>query len=438
MPLVRLVAGVFVCALSLRMVFGLIVANTYDYDEFVLLLLARDFAHGAVPYKDFMFFHPPGALVFFRALEPLSSLWWPLARLAEAIVDSITAVLVLLIGIRLFDRRTALLAGLLYAVSPLAMIVGVRVGQDPLLTMLGTAAVACLVRGDRNWYFTVGAGALLALAVWVKFPALYFVPVCILLSPRRAPLVLLSTVVTFCFLLAPFYGNLHAVYAQTVTFQSTRWTMSVDQRIETTLLFWLALNVLSIPALFRPAPAWLRVGFLLAGAFVLAPQTYYHYFVPALPFAALLASRSIVGLRPPAIRLVAAIALGVALVAGIVVRTGGVSPLFITAAHLSDVAPTVHLLDARTTPSGAILGDRFEYAYLAHRPALAHYFWNIGVLVNARYLERRVGAAQAVVMSSGASSGYPPGFVRYLDARYRYVKLPTTTVWLVGRQPTTR
>ena len=78
--LFRIGLGVFLAALSLRLLFGRLVGDTYDYDEFVLLLLARDFAHGAVPYRDFMFFHPPGVLVILSVLHPLVSLWWPIAR----------------------------------------------------------------------------------------------------------------------------------------------------------------------------------------------------------------------------------------------------------------------------------------------------------------------------------------------------------------------
>src|SRR5881409_445718 len=62
---------IFALALGFRLLFAGIVSDTYDYDEFVVLLLARDFAHGAVPYRDFIFFHPPGILVLLRLIQPL-------------------------------------------------------------------------------------------------------------------------------------------------------------------------------------------------------------------------------------------------------------------------------------------------------------------------------------------------------------------------------
>jgi hypothetical protein len=62
---------------------------------------------------------------------------------------------------------------------------------------------------------------------------------------------------------------------------------------------------------------------------------------------------------------------------------------------------------------------------------LAHYFWNVGVLVNARYLEHRVSGARAVVLSYGASSGFPAGFTAYLDHHFPSVNTLANTIWWV-------
>jgi len=121
---------VIACALTARAAFGLLVANTYDYDEFVTLLLARDYAHGQTPYRDFMLFQPPGVLVVFRLLQPLTSFWWPVGRIFTMCVDTATAGLVWKIGKVIFERRIALLAGLLYAISPLALIASAFHGKE--------------------------------------------------------------------------------------------------------------------------------------------------------------------------------------------------------------------------------------------------------------------------------------------------------------------
>ena len=110
-------AAVLLTALTTRVLFALAVGGTYDYDEFVLCS-GRDFAHGATPYSDFYFFHPPGMLVYLRAIEPLTSLWWPAARVAMLLLDSVTALLVYRVASRAFDRRAGMAAGLRLRCSP--------------------------------------------------------------------------------------------------------------------------------------------------------------------------------------------------------------------------------------------------------------------------------------------------------------------------------
>ncbi len=428
-------------ALALRLLFMALTANTYDYDEFVLLLLARAFAHGSVPYRDFMFFHPPGALLLLRAIEPVTALWWPLARIFESCVDAATAVLVWRIGILLWDRRTGLAAGILYAISPVALISGVRVSQDPILAFLGVLGLYSLIsRTSRR--AAMAAGVCLACAVFVKYPAAYFLPVLVLASPRRAGYTVGSAIVTFALLLLPFHAQLPNLYQQTVTFQLTRWSMALDQRLETTVLFWLIASPLAIVAIcLRRSPMWLTAAFLLGGVFAFSSQVYYHYFVVVVPSAALLGA-------PPARRLAIVVRrsigtanttllLATAVVAGVtawgeLIAHGGPSPLFVTAAQISDVAPTVRVLKTELDPTAPVLADRFEYAYLAGLPAETRYFWNVGPLVNATYLERLLPNTGAVVLSSGASSGFPAGFTAYLDQRYSRIDLASSTVWLLG------
>jgi GPI transamidase subunit PIG-U len=455
---------VLVFALGLRVVFGLVTANTYDYDEFVILLLGREFAHGAVPYRDFIFFHPPGVLVLFRLLEPVTSWWWPLGRLLMMLVDSITAVLVWYVArlmymkpetntasgtdaaqlvsehvspLRSFNssseavRKVALAAGLLYAANPLALISSVRVSQDALITMFGVAGIAFLLARPSH-KAALAAGICLALAIWIKYPAVIFLPVYLVLAPRRIATILLATAGGLALLFLPFLPQLHQIYEQTVTFQQSRWRMALDQRLETSALYWLLVNVLAIFSLarYRP-PLWLSVGFGLGLLFVLGAQVYYHYFVPIIPFGALLAGRLVGTLGRAQVRFLALTLVAILLGFGVAIARGGSSPLYVTAAHLSDVQPTVNLLQRDTPGKDRILADQFEYAYLAKRPAFDHYFWNVGVLVDAQYLEQRLPKRGAVVLSYGASSGFPAGFTAFMNSRYRGLKTGESTVWLI-------
>lgn len=419
-----------------RLLFTILIGGTYDYDEFVILLLGRDLSHGAVAYRDFMFFHPPGILVLVRLLQPMIGSWWPAARLLSVLADTGTAVLVWVIARRLFDTRTALAAGLLYALSPLALTSAARIGQDPLITLLGVAGLALLITSASRRAAVV-AGVLLGLAVWVKYPAAYFLPVYILAAPRRSLLFAPAAAMTFGLLLVPFHDQLSLIYSQTVTFQRSRWTMDAGTRVETVLLYWLALNAPALVGLWRTrSPLWLLVGFLMGVLFILPSQVYYHYFVPIVPFAALLGAGPVARRVAWNRRKIAVAAAAVLSIWTLIIDLGGPSPLFVTAARLSSIQPTISLLRTHTDKDQPVLGDRFEYAYLAGRPALRHYFWNVGVLVDAQYLERRTSRSGAVVLSHGASSGYPSGFLHWLDRRYVRIETPATTIWLTRDKAT--
>ncbi|MGH2443638.1 MAG: ArnT family glycosyltransferase [Chloroflexota bacterium] len=423
--------GVIGLALGVRLLFLGLAGNTYDYDEFVLLLLGRDVAHGAVPYRDFMFFHPPGMLILLSALEPITHIWWPVARIIMAGVDTLSAVLVWRIGSTVFGRREGLAAAVLYALSPLALISSTRVGQDPVITLLGLAGLYVLIT-TQSQRAAILAGVCLALAIWVKYPAAYFLPIYLLVAPRRTAAIVVAALLTIAALLVPLHANLPALYHQTLAFQWSRWSMAPSQRLATLGLFWLAVSPFAAASLlWRRQPPWLVAGFLLGGLFVFSSQVYYHYFVVVVPFAALLGAPFVVRFLPAARPLVAAIALCLTAGLALLIDRGGSSPLFVTAAHLSDIAPTVHAIDARTSSTDPVLADRDEYAYLAGRPALAHYFWNEGVLVDGSFLENRLQPPEAVVLSYGASSGFPPGFVQYLDRRSAPQSVGVNTVWFL-------
>ncbi|GAC1331180.1 MAG: hypothetical protein NVSMB22_23240 [Chloroflexota bacterium] len=423
--LVLVVAGVA------RLAFAAMTRDTYDYDEFVILLLARDFAHGAVPYDTFKFFHPPGVLVLFRLLEPITSAWWPTSRAATMAIDCGTAVLVWRLGRRLYDERLALFAGLIYALSPLALVSSVRVGQDPVITFLGILGLTLLIE-NQSGRAALAAGACLALAAWSKLPALLFLPAYLCAAPRRFPAVLVGFVGTLTVALAPFAPQHTALYNQVIEFQRTRWSMTWQTRLETVGLFWALANCFALPALLRrPRALWLTAGFVVPALFVFNTQVYYHYFVPAGPFAALLSAPLVAWMCRRSCKPLLVAGASIAIAFGAVMDRGGPHPLLVTAAHLSDIEPTIRYIDRSSRPTEKVLSDRFEYAYLARRPSLDHYFWNIGVLVNAAYLEKRVTGARLVVLSHGASSGFPTGFIDYLNRTYPHVQTPANTVWRV-------
>ncbi len=425
---------VLLWALGLRLLVAALTADTYDPDEFVVLLLSRDFAHGTIPYRDFMFFHPPGVLVLFRALQPLMAWWWPSGRLITLFIDSATAVMVWKIGTLLYGRREALTAGLIYGASPLALICAVRVGQDPLITALGMGGLVLLLSRPSIWG-AILAGACLGLALWIKYPAILFLPVYLLAAPRRWMVILLSTTAVGALTLAPFIPELSSLYHDTIGWQLLqRAPADLLHRAGGLFAFWLLLNPLTVYAIVRRRhPLWLVSGFAVGGLFFFASQVYYHYFMPMVPFAALLAAPIAVKYIHRFPRLVAAAAITLSMVWALDINSGSdPTRLFISASRFSTINKTVHLIDSITPPGQGVLTDQLEYAYLARRHALSDYFWNMHTVVGAHSLEQRLPSVGAVVLTDKVAPTYPTGFTSYLrDQRYPEIHAGTTDIWVL-------
>jgi hypothetical protein len=421
-------------ALSLRILFALLTSNTYDPDEFVILVLSRDWTSKVVPYRDFMFFHPPGMLLLFRALGPLTAWWWPSARVFVLLVDTATAVMVWKLGTLLYGRRTAVAAGLLYGVSPLALICAVRIEQDPIITALGVGGLLLLLT-TRSPAGSVLAGVCLGLAVCVKYPAALFLPVYVLAAPRRSVLAGLTAATVALLALVPFMPELHSLYQQTVTWQVVRRSpLDVVHRLGPVAVFWLLLNPLAVLAIVKGRkPLWLLAGFAFGGVFLFASQAYYHYFVPMIPFAALLAAPIVARLIRKGPRTTAAIAIALVVGWAMDINSGtGPLSLFITASHLSSVQTTAQALDRWTSPQAPILTDQFEYAFLARRRPVSHYFWNMSGVVPARVLENRLPTGGAVVVTERVAPTYPSGFTQFLAGRrYVHIQRGNTQIWLL-------
>ncbi|MGH2449638.1 MAG: ArnT family glycosyltransferase [Chloroflexota bacterium] len=419
-------------ALALRLLFAAIVANTYDPDEFVYLSLAKAMAHGAVPYHSFAFFHPPGMLFFLQLLNPLTSLWWPLARLADILIDAGTACLVWAIGLHLYGRRGAAAAGILYAASPVALVTSVRVMQEPIITFLAMAGLLLILTKRAPWA-AVAAGFLLALSFWIKYPALLFAPAYVLAAGRRAWLWAGSALVTAIFLFAPYLGDIHTFFAQTVLWQLTRPAESLAFRLEEVAVFLVLVNPLSVLALRQRPQKFLVAGFAVGLVYLFAGRGYYHYFMPMMPFAALLGAPLAARLVHLSSRVVLIACVAFVAACGGDILAGGPGRSLISAPSLSADLPVVHLLDHSTEPDDPVLADRFEYAYLAGRTPYDFYFWDMTHQVHARRLEDDLDA-NLIVDTHQVGHTFPRGFYSYLDRHYHHHRVGDTTVWFTDRE----
>ncbi len=113
----------------------------------------------------------PGYIYFLAALLKLFGHSALVARIANAILGGLTVLLVHLIAERVFDRKVALIASLVYALLPVSIFYASLTGTETYFTFLMMAGLYAwlLVEGSRRgWGMAVLAGVLFGLAALTR------------------------------------------------------------------------------------------------------------------------------------------------------------------------------------------------------------------------------------------------------------------------------
>lgn len=148
-----------------------------DYDEGVYLGGAWLLRDGALPYRDFIFPHLPGALVLLQPAAQLIQLWQDnttallAARLTAALADGLAVGLLYIAARQLVALPGALLAALVYASDTLAIHYSRGVRLEPLQApwlIAGALLLLAALNGADTRRWTLAAGVCLALGVSVK------------------------------------------------------------------------------------------------------------------------------------------------------------------------------------------------------------------------------------------------------------------------------
>jgi len=153
------------------------------------MLLTRDWItphFDALPYLDkpaMFFWLVAGSLRAFGVSE------WA-ARLPSALAGLATAVLVWLLARRMFDERTGLRAGIVWATTPLVIVYARTVIFDMTLTFLVTAALACFWFAQESEFtapwLDVGMFGAMGLATFEKGPVGFIIPLLSILAYELA------------------------------------------------------------------------------------------------------------------------------------------------------------------------------------------------------------------------------------------------------------
>ena len=367
--LLLVVAGAAVLAAGVRSVIlahsgGL--SGLLGYDQGVYFSAAEAFAWGRLPYRDFLFLHPPGVVVALAPLGVLARLthdsWGiELARVVAILLGAVNAGLVALAA-RRAGLAAAVTAAAFYAVWRPVAVTETETRLEPFVSLGLLVALAVLAtppgRVRRRALVVAGCalGFALTVKIWAVVPVLVIAVWCVARFGRRAavwvlgPLVATGVVVCLPFLLAAPSSMVRMV----VVDQLSRGRMPATLAERTTGMLGLSSVVGHRPHLQGPllllvaagvallVLAWVRVPsarvavvlLLAQGGVVLASPSYFRYYdaypAPALALSVGAAAAAVLGLlatsglrprpRAPAVRRTVAVtvALGLLLALGAV------------------------------------------------------------------------------------------------------------------------
>jgi hypothetical protein len=166
-----------------------------DYDDAVYFSASAMLWEGAWPYRDFVFVHPPGILLFLAPMAAAAQVIGPadafsLARWAVTLVGATNIALAAALAHRVAGPVAGVAAGAAYALFPEIVTYERNPYLEPFLN------VACLllahvwlsdrVERRRSWAFL--AGACLGVALMVKLWALVWMAACVASTPSRRAL----------------------------------------------------------------------------------------------------------------------------------------------------------------------------------------------------------------------------------------------------------
>jgi 4-amino-4-deoxy-L-arabinose transferase-like glycosyltransferase len=198
-------AGVFLLAFFVRSLYAVTLAPVmygplqpgtrmaWRYDDTAVAILSGEgilWPRNPDPARTGLLARPPGYGTFLAGIYATLGRSFFAAQLVQNVLTSLASVLLVLAARRLVDWRTALLAGLVAALSPHLGFTSNMVLPDALSALPLVAALLALARahpdGTGSWRWSAVAGALVGVGVWLR-------PNVVLLAPFLAvALVLLS------------------------------------------------------------------------------------------------------------------------------------------------------------------------------------------------------------------------------------------------------
>lgn len=285
----------FALALALRLVPRWL-SGAVDYDEGVYVAGAWALAHGHLPWRDFVFLHPPGILLWlapFTLVGPKLALF--LARAVSAVIGSLNCVLV---G-RLIGGWGGLTAGLFLATWFENVTTERAVFVEPLMTFAGLVSLTLVHRGTPRSARVAGiaAGLSFVLKVWGGFWGL---AAFMLIAREHRRAFLTAALATVAVVIVPFViAAPGEAFFQSITVHSfrppdgelDRWArlreMFVARSLDATVVMLVGLPFALVGRLRRLSRRALLGSALLVTVFLIAPAWWTSYSAALAPFLVL-------------------------------------------------------------------------------------------------------------------------------------------------------
>ncbi len=163
-----------------------------DFDDGVYFAASALFSDGLLPYRDFVFVHPPGIVLFLLPASALAgtipaSAAFSLARWLATAVGAANIALSARLGYRSAGAIGAIAAAMLYAAFPEIASYERNPYLEPVLNLacLATANLWLSSRVERQPRWAVAAGLCLAFAFSVKLWAAVWAVACLASAPGR-------------------------------------------------------------------------------------------------------------------------------------------------------------------------------------------------------------------------------------------------------------
>jgi hypothetical protein len=195
------------------------------YDDGVYLGAAVRLAHGVVPYRDFVFPHPPGSLLLLLPLALLSRRTGTRTFVGEGrVLTALVAAANVFLLARLVRHRGAaavVVAGSVAATFPLAVNADKTVLLEPYLVLFCLLGTCVLFEGDelagerRLGWAGLAFGLAGAIKIWAVFPFAIAL-LCCAPHRRRAVPLLLGAAAGFVAVSLPFFALAPRTYVRDV------------------------------------------------------------------------------------------------------------------------------------------------------------------------------------------------------------------------------